>query len=90
ELDLDGDEPLFRRLRPPWAGDLACAGDPAVPALGRLAALVGHSVLGVHIFATCEDLRIAAATDRLYPGLARAARGVHHGALHERPQPAAL
>jgi hypothetical protein len=84
ELDLDGDEPLFRRLRPPYAGD------PAVPALERLAALFGHSVLGVHIFATCEDLRVDAATDRLYPGLARAARGVHHGALHERPQPAAL
>jgi nitric oxide reductase NorD protein len=84
ELDLDRDEPLFRRLRP------AAAGNPAVPALERLAALFGHSVLGVHIFATCEDLRIDAATDRLYPGLASAARGVHHGALHERPQPAAL
>jgi hypothetical protein len=84
ELSLDGDEPLFRRLRP------SPAGDPGVPALERLAALFGHSVLGVHIFATCEDLRVDAAADRLYPGLARAARGVHHGALHERPQPAAL
>ena len=84
DLDLDRDEPLFRRLRP------AATGNPAVPALERLAALFGHSVLGVHIFATCEDLRIDAATDRLYPGLASAARGVHHGALHERPQPAAL
>ncbi len=84
DLDLDRDEPLFRRLRP------ALAGDPAVPALERLAALFGHSVLGVHIFATCEDLRIDAATDRLYPGLASAARGVRHGALHERPHPAAL
>ena len=84
ELSLDGDEPLFRRLRP------SRAGDPGVPALERLAALFGHSVLGVHIFATCEDLRVDAAADRLYPGLARAARGVHHGALHERPQPAAL
>lgn len=83
-LDLDRGEPLFRRLRPVFTGD------PAVPALERLAALFGHSVLGVHIFATCEDLRIDAATDRLYPGLATAARGVHHGALHERPQPAAL
>jgi len=84
ELDLDGDEPLFRRLRPPYPGH------QGAPALERLAALFGHSVLGVHVFATCEDLRIDAATDRLYPGLARAARGVHHGALHERPQPAAL
>jgi hypothetical protein len=84
ELSLDGDEPLFRRLRP------SRAGDPGGPALERLAALFGHSVLGVHIFATCEDLRVDAAADRLYPGLARAARGVHHGALHERPQPAAL
>jgi nitric oxide reductase NorD protein len=84
ELDLDRDEPLFRRLRP------ASAGDPDVSALERLAALFGHSVLGVHIFATCEDLRIDAATDRLYPGLARVARGVRHGALHERPQPATL
>ena len=84
ELSLDGDEPLFRRLR------RSRAGDPGVPALERLAALFGHSVLGVHIFATCEDLRVDAAADRLYPGLARAARGVHHGALHERPQPAAL
>jgi hypothetical protein len=84
ELSLDGDEPLFRRLRP------SRAGGPGVPVLERLAALFGHSVLGVHIFATCEDLRVDAAADRLYPGLARAARGVHHGALHERPQPAAL
>jgi hypothetical protein len=84
ELSLDGAELLFRRLRP------SPAGDPGVPALERLAALFGHSVLGVHIFATCEDLRVDAAADRLYPGLARAARGVHHGALHERPQPAAL
>jgi hypothetical protein len=86
ELDLDRDEPLFRRLRP-----LAPAGgDPGSPALERLAALFGHSVLGVHVFATCEDLRIDAATDRLYPGLAVPARGVRHGALHDRPQPAAL
>jgi nitric oxide reductase NorD protein len=84
DLDLDRDEPLFRRLRP------VSADDPGVSALERVAALFGHSVLGVHIFATCEDLRIDAATDRLYPGLARVARGVHHGALHERPQPATL
>lgn len=82
-LDLDRDEPLFTRLRP-------AGGDPAVPALERLAALFGHSVLGVHIFATCEDLRIDAAARRIYPGLAGAARGVAHGALHDRPQPAAL
>lgn len=84
ELDLDREEPLFRRLRP------LDTGDPAVPALERLSALFGYSVLGVHIFATCEDLRIDAATDRLYPGMARAAKGVRHGALHERPQPATL
>lgn len=84
DLDLDRAEPLFRRLRP------RDTGDPAVPALERLAALFGHSVLGVHIFATCEDLRIDAATDRLFPGLAAVARAVHHGALHERPQPATL
>jgi Mg-chelatase subunit ChlD len=83
-LDLDRDEPLFTRLRP------ADTGDPAVPALERLAGLFGHSVLGVHVFATCEDLRIDALTDRLYPGMARAAKGVRHGALHERPQPASL
>lgn len=84
ELDLDRAEPLFERLRP------ADTGDPAVPALERLAALFGHSLLGVHVFATCEDLRVDAAADLLYPGLARAAKGVRHGALHERPQPAAL
>lgn len=83
-LDLDEDEPLFERLRP------VDTGDPGVPQLERLAALFGHSLLGVHIFATCEDLRIDAATDRLYPGVARAAKGVRHGALHERPQPASL
>lgn len=85
ELDLDRDEPLFQRLRPT---DVAGTGD--MPALERLSGLFGHSVLGVHIFATCEDLRIDAATDRLYPGLATPARGVRHGALHERPQPATL
>jgi hypothetical protein len=83
-LDIDRDEPLFQRLRPVGAGD------PAAPALERLSALFGYSELGVHIFATCEDLRIDAAADRLYPGLAGAARGVRHGALHERPQPASL
>lgn len=84
DLDLDRDEPLYRRLRP------ADTGSPELPALERLAGLFGHSVLGVHIFATCEDLRIDAATDRLYPGLAAPGRAVRHGALHERPQPAAL
>jgi hypothetical protein len=88
QVDPDGDEPLFRRLRPPLIS--STAGETAVPALERLAALFGHSVLGVHIFATCEDLRIDAATDRLYPGLAQAARGVRHGALHQRPAPASL
>lgn len=92
DLDLDRDEPLFPRLRPTNAGpDSGSDNDSdTVPSLTRLAALFGHSVLGVHIFATCEDLRIDAATDRLLPGLARPAKGVHHGALHERPQPAAL
>nr|WTB33198.1 hypothetical protein OG781_30300 [Streptomyces sp. NBC_00830] len=84
ELDLDRDEPLFPRRRPQGAQD------GHVPSLQRLAGLFGGSVLGVHIFATCEDLRIDAATDRLLPGLARPAKGVRHGALHERPQPAAL
>lgn len=83
-LDLDKDEPLFARMRP------RDTGDPDVPSLQRLAGLFGDSVLGVHIFATCEDLRIDATTDRLLPGLARPAKGVHHGALHERPQPATL
>jgi len=84
DLDLDLDEPLFTRLRP------TDTGDPDVPSLQRLAGLFGNSVLGVHIFATCEDLRIDVATDRLLPGLARPAKAVHHGALHERPQPATL
>ena len=84
ELDLDLEEPLFARLRP------SDTGDPAIPSLERLAGLFGDSVLGVHVFATCEDLRIDAATDRLLPGLARPAKAVHHGALHERPQPATL
>lgn len=84
DLDLDRAEPLFRRLRP------MDTGDPVVPALERLAGLFGHSMLGVHIFATCEDLRIDAAADRRFPGLAQPARGVRHGALHERPQPAGL
>jgi len=83
-VDLDKPEPLFARLRPKDTGD------PALPALTRLAGLFGWSELGVHIFATLEDLRIDAATDRIFPGLAKAARGVHHGALHERPQPATL
>jgi len=82
ELDLARDEPLFPRRRPPAAED--------APSLPRLAGLFGGSVLGIHIFATCEDLRIDAATDRLLPGLAKPARGVRHGALHERPQPTAL
>jgi Mg-chelatase subunit ChlD len=84
ELDLDKDEPLFARMRP------RDTGDPRIPSLQRLAGLFGGSVLGVHVFATCEDLRIDAATDRLLPGLARPAKAVHHGALHERPQPATL
>jgi len=84
ELDLDRDEPLFPRRRP------RAADDADVPSLPRLAGLFGGSVLGIHIFATCEDLRIDAATDRLLPGLAKPATGVRHGALHERPQPAAL
>jgi Mg-chelatase subunit ChlD len=84
ELDLDRPEPLFRRLRPTETG-------PAdTPSLARLAGLFGHTVLGVHIFATLEDLRIDAAADRVLPGLATAAHGVRHGALHERPQPASL
>src|SRR5690242_18676376 len=37
ELDLDRDEPLFRRLRP------RDTGDAGVPGLERLAALFGHS-----------------------------------------------
>jgi hypothetical protein len=84
ELDLDRDEPLFTRLRP------RDTGDAEIPSLQRLAALFGDSVLGVHIFATCEDLRIDAASDRILPGLAVPAKGVRHGALHERPQPATL
>jgi len=84
ELDLDRDEPLFARRRP------RAAGDADVPSLQRLPGLFGGSVLGIHIFATCEDLRIDAATDRLLPGLAKPATGVRHGALHERPQPAGL
>ena len=85
DLDLDRDEPLFARLRPTTTED-----GRAVPSLRRLPTLFGHSVLGIHVFATCEDLRIDAATDRLLPGLAAPARGVHHGALHDRPQPATL
>ncbi|WGL52476.1 hypothetical protein P5P86_01295 [Nocardioides sp. BP30] len=84
DIDLARDEPLFARMRP------TDPGDPDVPSLRRLAGLFGHSVLGVHVFATCEDLRIDAATDRLLPGLVKPARAVHHGALHERPQPATL
>lgn len=84
ELDLDRPEPLFRRLRP------ADTGPADVPSLVRLAGLFGFSELGVHIFATLEDLRIDAAADRLLPGLASAANGVRHGALHARPQPASL
>lgn len=83
-LDLDRAEPLYTRLRP------TTPAPTGTPALEQLASLFGHSELGVHVFATCEDLRIDAATERLLPGLAGPARGVHHGALHERPQPATL
>jgi len=83
-LDLDRDEPLFRRLRP------ADTGDPGIPALERLAGLFGHSALGVHIFATCEDIRIDAETARRFPGVAGPLRAVQHGALHDRPETSVL
>ncbi|GIF52471.1 hypothetical protein DFJ67_5804 [Asanoa ferruginea] len=83
-LELERDELLFRRLRP------ADIGDPGVPALERLAGLFGHSALGVHMFATCEDIRIDAATARLFPGVAGPLRAVQHGALHDRPETSVL
>lgn len=83
-LDLERDEPLFRRLRPAGTGDLG------VSALERLAGLFGHSALGVHMFATCEDIRIDAETARLFPGMAGPLRAVQHGALHDRPETSVL
>ena len=84
ELDLDRPEPLFRRLRPHETGSAEAS------PLSSLAGLFGHSPLGVQVFATLEDLRIDAATDRIFPGLAPSAVGVRHGALHDRPNPASL
>lgn len=83
-LDLGRDEPLFRRLRPADTGDLE------IPSLERLAGLFGHSALGVHVFATCEDIRIDAETVRVFPGVAGLLGAVQHGALHDRPETSVL
>jgi nitric oxide reductase NorD protein len=79
DLDLRRDEPLFRRLRP----DV----EPSpVPPLEQFARLFGRTALAVEVFALLEDLRIDAAAERLFAGLAPAYRAVRREALRDRPE----
>jgi hypothetical protein len=79
-LDLARAEPLFRRLRP------AAAPDDPRPPLERFAALFGRTALAVEVFAVLEDLRVDAAAQRLFPGLAPAYDAVRRAAMRERPE----
>jgi nitric oxide reductase NorD protein len=79
-LDLQRSEPFFAKLRPDEP-------DPyPMPPLERFARLFGRTALAVEVFAVCEDMRIDAAAERLYAGLAPVYREVRLAALHERPE----
>ncbi|HEY7102926.1 MAG TPA: VWA domain-containing protein [Mycobacteriales bacterium] len=82
-LDLSAPEPLFARRRP----DLPPAD---VPPLERFARLFGRTALAVEVFAVLEDLRVDAAAQRLFAGLAPAYERVRHAALADRPELAVL
>jgi nitric oxide reductase NorD protein len=84
-LDLQRPEPFFRRLRPndpPGASD--------APALERFARLFGRTALAIEVFAVLEDLRVDAAAERLFRGLAGTYQRVRAAALAERPELALL
>jgi hypothetical protein len=68
---------LFHRLRP--------SADPSLPALEQFARWFGRSALAVEVYAVLEDLRIDAAAQRRFPGLAPDYRRVQHEALDNRP-----
>jgi nitric oxide reductase activation protein len=82
-LDLGRPEPLFARLRPPES-------PTDVPALERFARLFGRTALAIEVFAVLEDLRVDAAAQRLFPGLAGRYAAVRKAALDERPDLATL
>jgi nitric oxide reductase NorD protein len=78
-LDLARDEPIFRRLRPEPDGS-------DVPALEQFARRFPRTALAVEVFALLEDLRIDAAAERIYAGLAPTYARVRQAALADRPE----
>lgn len=83
KLDLDRDEPLFVRHRPP-------ANRRGVPHLEQFLRCFSRTALAVEVLAVLEDLRIDTAAMRRFPGLAPAYTAAMQAALRDRPDPGAL
>jgi hypothetical protein len=80
QLDLERDEPLFDRHRPP-------ATRTGAPALEQFLRNFSRTALAVEVLAALEDLRIDTVALRRLPGLAPTYQKVMECALDGRPSP---